>query len=132
MEMILTDAMILESGNQVFYNFGMLPDSVWERDYGFICKKYDLNYADFVEQMKYYQQEPADFSLLMEKVITRLQKMDSRYDLRNYRPKNLPSSLRDKALREQGVQEMKNVQSLKLTPVKPPAKLNAEAQKKQK
>ena len=151
MEKILADAMVLESGNQIFYNFGVLPDSVWERDYAFVCKKYDVNYADFVQQMKYYQDEPEDFSAMMEKVITRLQKTDSRYDLKNYHPKNLPSSLRDKALREQGVQqqgggaaqsgavsgstvnasqEMSKVQKITLTPLQKPGKLVLEAQKK--
>ena len=151
MEKILADAMVLESGNQIFYNFGVLPDSVWERDYAFVCKKYDVDYADFVKQLKYYQDEPEDFSAMMEKVITRLQKSDARYDVKNYHPKNLPSSLRDKALREQGVQqqgggaalsgavsgstgnasqEMSKVQKIQLTPLQKPGKLVLEAQKK--
>ena len=76
---VLADAMTMEAGHQIRYNYGLLPDSIWQRDYGFICKKHQVDYQDFVKELTWYQEEPEAYSLLMEKVITRLQQADARF-----------------------------------------------------
>jgi hypothetical protein len=76
---ILADAMTMEAGHQIRYNFGLLPDSIWEKEYQFICNKHNVKYQSFVETLKEVQDSPEEFSALMEKVITRLQQSDSRF-----------------------------------------------------
>ncbi|MBU3745632.1 MAG: DUF4296 domain-containing protein [Sediminibacterium sp.] len=76
---VLADAMTMEAGHQIRYNFGLLPDSIWEKEYRFICNKHNIAYEDFVEDLGWYQAEPQEYSQLMEKVITRLQQADSRF-----------------------------------------------------
>jgi len=76
---VLADAMTMEAGHQIRYNFGLLPDSIWEKEYRFICNKHQVEYQDFVEDLRWYQDDPQAYSQLMENVITRLQQSDSRF-----------------------------------------------------
>jgi hypothetical protein len=76
---VLVDAMTMEAGHQIRYNFGLLPDSIWEKEYRFICNKHQVEYQDFVEDLRWYQDDPQAYSQLMENVITRLQQSDSRF-----------------------------------------------------
>ena len=39
---VLADAMTMEAGHQIRYNFGLLPDSIWEKEYRFICNKHQV------------------------------------------------------------------------------------------
>lgn len=75
---IFTDAMILEGGNQVRYNFANVPSYVWNRDYMFVCKKHGVDTADFKKELKYLEKHPAEFSTIMEEVITRLQQQEAK------------------------------------------------------
>ena len=70
---VLCDVMVMEAGHQVKYNYGILPDSIWVRDYSFICKKHDVKYADFKTEMLRLKTHPAEFDVVMEQVITQLQ-----------------------------------------------------------
>lgn len=72
---VLTDIMILESGNQAKYNYANLPEFVWKRDYNDVCNRHGIDTAQFRKVMVYYQAHPDEFSVTMEKVIARLQKM---------------------------------------------------------
>ena len=71
----MTDVMLMESANAVNYNHGLLPDSLWEKDYADVFKKHSITKADFKGAMDFYQNHPEQFSGIMEEVITRLQKM---------------------------------------------------------
>ena len=75
MKLVMQDIMLMESGNQMKYNYGMLPDALWKRDYAFVCKKHQIDTSDFREMMAYYKRHPESFSKLMEEVITALQKI---------------------------------------------------------
>ncbi|MBL7812885.1 MAG: DUF4296 domain-containing protein [Bacteroidetes bacterium] len=70
---VMADISLLEAGNQLKYNGGLLPDKVWERDYDFIFKKHKVSAADFKQTIAWYRKHPEVFSKTMEKVITRLQ-----------------------------------------------------------
>lgn len=72
---VMTDVMMMESANAIQYNYGLLPDSLWEKDYAVIFKKQGITNDEFKEAIEYYQEHPDQFSAIMEKVITRLQKM---------------------------------------------------------
>ena len=54
------------------YNYGILPDSIWVRDYSFICKKHGVKYDDFKAELLRLKAHPADFDVVMERVITQL------------------------------------------------------------
>lgn len=70
---VMSDLIVLEAGNQISYNYAVLPDSIWVRDYRFVCQKHKIDYDDFCIQLKYYKDAPKEFGLLMEKVITQIQ-----------------------------------------------------------
>ena len=70
---VLCDVMVMEAGHQVKYNYGILPDSIWVRDYGFICKKHGVKYEDFKAEMLRLKVHPQEFDQVMEQVITQLQ-----------------------------------------------------------
>jgi hypothetical protein len=70
---VLCDVMVMEAGHQVKYNYGILPDSIWVRDYSFICNKHDVKYEDFKAEMLRLKTHPAEFDVVMEQVITQLQ-----------------------------------------------------------
>jgi hypothetical protein len=72
---VMTDVMLMESSNAINYNHGLLPDSLWEADYATVFKKHTIHKDDFKNALTYYQGHPEQFSVIMEKVITRLQKM---------------------------------------------------------
>jgi hypothetical protein len=71
----MTDVMLMESANAINFNQGLLPDSLWENDYAVIFKKHQIGRDQFKTAIVYYQAHPEQFSAIMEKVITRLQKM---------------------------------------------------------
>ncbi|MSP57384.1 MAG: DUF4296 domain-containing protein [Flavobacteriaceae bacterium] len=73
---ILADAMVLEASNQIQYDYATLPDSVWLKEYSFVCKKHAINFEDFKSQLHWLKENPDEFSPIMEKVITRLQWAD--------------------------------------------------------
>ena len=116
---LLADAMIMEAGHQVQYNFGILPDSIWIKDYTFLCKKYHIEYSDFVKQLSWYQDKPEEYSLLMEKVITHLQQGDPRFNASNRQRRPLPNSIQEKAQQvlETAVEKGMDSSMGKLTPV---------------
>ena len=58
---VLCDVMVMEAGHQVKYNYGILPDSIWVRDYGFICKKHGVKYEDFKAEMLRLKAHPQEF-----------------------------------------------------------------------
>lgn len=70
---VLCDVMVMEAGHQVKYNYGILPDSIWVRDYSFICKNHGVKYDDFKAELLRLKAHPADFNGVMEQVITQLQ-----------------------------------------------------------
>ena len=70
---VLSDVMVMEAGHQVKYNYGILPDSIWVRDYSFICKNHGVKYDDFKAELLRLKAHPADFNGVMEQVITQLQ-----------------------------------------------------------
>lgn len=72
---VMTDVMMMESANSINYNNGVLPDSLWEKDYAVIFKKHAISREDFKNAVSFYHEHPDQFSAIMEKVITRLQKM---------------------------------------------------------
>jgi len=72
---VMTDVMLMESANAINYNHGLLPDSLWEKDYAVVFTKHGVSKEAFKDAIAYYQEHPDQFSGIMEKVITRLQKM---------------------------------------------------------
>ena len=72
---VMTDVLMMESANAINYNQGLLPDSLWEKDYAVIFKKHAISREDFKNAVSFYHEHPEQFSAIMEKVITRLQKM---------------------------------------------------------
>ena len=70
---LMCDVMLLEAGNQIHYNYAVLPDSLWDSHYQFVCKKHGVPYADFKAELLRLKSQPEEFSLLMEKVITQMQ-----------------------------------------------------------
>lgn len=78
---ILADAMVLESGIQIKYNYAVLPDSIWTANYGFILKKHNVTVADFDKTLDYYKRDGKAFSALMEKVIVKLQKDEVKHKI---------------------------------------------------
>lgn len=70
---LMCDVMIMESGNQVKYNYANLPDTLWQQHYNFVCKKHKVPYADFKLELLRLKEDPEAFSALMEKVITQMQ-----------------------------------------------------------
>ena len=72
---VMTDVMMMESENAINYNSGLLPDSLWEKDYAAIFNKHAVSRDEFKSAVSFYHDHPGQFSVIMEKVITRLQKM---------------------------------------------------------
>lgn len=72
---VMTDVMLMESANAINYNHGLLPDSIWENDYAVIFAKHGVSKETFKNALDFYHEHPDQFSGIMEKVITRLQKM---------------------------------------------------------
>jgi len=72
---VMTDVMLMESANAINYNHGLLPDSLWEKDYAVVFSKHGISREEFKNAVSFYQEHPDQFSVIMEKVITRLQKM---------------------------------------------------------
>jgi hypothetical protein len=72
---VMTDVMLMESAKAINYNHGLLPDSLWEKEYAVIFSKHHIAKEQFKTAIAYYQAHPEQFSAIMEKVITRLQKM---------------------------------------------------------
>jgi hypothetical protein len=70
---LMCDVMILESGNQVKYNYANLPDTLWQQHYDFVCKKHKVAYADLKLELLRLKADPEAFAALMEKVITQMQ-----------------------------------------------------------
>lgn len=75
MTAVMTDVMLMESGNAIRYNYGILPGHFWQKEYLFVLKKHQVDTAQFRQAVNWYQAHPEQFSKVMEKVITRLQKM---------------------------------------------------------
>jgi hypothetical protein len=73
MEDVMYDIMIVESGNQHKYNFGLLPREKWDKDYFIIAQRHDLDTQDLKKAFTYYSAHPKEFGQVMETVITRLQ-----------------------------------------------------------
>lgn len=73
---VLTDVMLLEAGNQVQYNYGNIPGIAWDRDYVVVCKKNGIDTTQFRQAMGFLEKKPEKFAVIMEEVITRLQKME--------------------------------------------------------
>lgn len=71
--MLLADAMRLEASQQVAYNYMLLPDSIWTRQYDFILKKHGVTQSDFEITMEYYKRHGAEFSGVMEEVVAILE-----------------------------------------------------------
>jgi len=78
---ILADAMVLEAGVQIKYNYAILPDSVWMKNYAFIVKKHNVDVKDFETTLSAYKLDVKEFSALMEKVIVKLQKDEVKHKL---------------------------------------------------
>ncbi len=73
MENIMVDAMLLEAGNQVRYNAGLIPAGKWKKDYAIICQKHGVDTTEFKKALTYYTQHPKLFAQVMDKVVTQLQ-----------------------------------------------------------
>ena len=75
---IMSDALTLEAGNSIKYNYAVLPDSLWNTEYAFILKKHNVSPADFEATMESYKHNGEKFGQLIEKVIDNLQKSEMR------------------------------------------------------
>lgn len=73
---ILSDVMVMESGNAVQYNYGLLPQKKWATDYALVCKKHGTDTATFRANLLMYEKDPEKYTRVMEKVITRLQQQE--------------------------------------------------------
>jgi hypothetical protein len=76
MKRILVDATLLEAGQQQQYNFGVLPDSAWLRDYRFVLAKHGLDTAEFYPALRWYKAHPDEYAQVWEGVITELQNLE--------------------------------------------------------
>lgn len=73
---ILVDIQLLEAGNPLVHNFAELPKKKWVSDYQFVCKKHNTDTAQFKKTMIYYQKHPKEFTLVLEKVLNKLQQKE--------------------------------------------------------
>lgn len=71
---VLTDAMRLEASQQVAYNYLLLPDSIWEKQYGFLLKKHQISPKEFEETLEYYKSHGKEFAEIMGEVVAILEK----------------------------------------------------------
>lgn len=71
---LMTDVVLLESGNQVQFNFSAIPDNIWKRDYTAVCKKHGTDTTNLRLALDWYHKHPEQFSKVMEQVIVRIQK----------------------------------------------------------
>jgi hypothetical protein len=67
--LVLTDAMRLEASQQVAYNYLLLPDSIWQKQYDFVLKKHGISEQDFETTLLYYKQHGQEFADLMSDVV---------------------------------------------------------------
>lgn len=81
MVQILADAMRLEAGMQIKYNYAIQPDSLWNRNYAIILKKHNVDHSDFDETLKSYKRDGKLFAELMEKVIDVLQRDELKHKM---------------------------------------------------
>lgn len=72
----MVDLELLEAANQVEYGMSKLPDDKWKSDYSLICKKHHTDTATFSAAIKWYQSHPQKMSLVMDKVLAELQKIE--------------------------------------------------------
>ena len=73
MSKIMYDVMIMEAGNQVNYNYGLLPKAKWKGDYASIAKKHHVDSNKLKEAFQFYSKHPDKFSKVMETTIALLQ-----------------------------------------------------------
>ena len=73
MSKIMYDVMIMEAGNQVKYNYGLLPKAKWKGDYTVIAAKHHMDTNKLKEAFQFYSKHPDEFSKVMETTITLLQ-----------------------------------------------------------
>lgn len=71
--MLLADAMRLEASQQVAYNYMLLPDSIWTKQYDFVLKKHGVTPGDFETTMEYYKRHGKEFSSVMQEVVAILE-----------------------------------------------------------
>ena len=81
MVQILADAMRLEAGMQIKYNYAIQPDSLWNRNYAIILKKHNVDQSDFDETLKSYKRDGKLFAELMEKLIDFLQRDELKHKM---------------------------------------------------
>lgn len=81
MVQVMADAMRLEAGMQIKYNYAVQPDSIWNANYAFILKKHDVSKADFDKTMESYKRDGKKFAELMEKVIDILQRDEVKHKM---------------------------------------------------
>lgn len=81
MVQILADAMRLEAGMQIKYNYAIQPDSMWKKNYAFILKKHNVEQADFDQTLGSYKRDGKLFAELMEKVIDVLQRDELKHKM---------------------------------------------------
>ena len=73
MSEIMYDVMVMEAGNQVKYNFGLLPKAKWSGDYAVIAQKHKIDTNTLKKAFLFYSKNPDEFSKVMETTITKLQ-----------------------------------------------------------
>lgn len=78
---IMVDAMRMEAGMQVKYNYAVQPDSVWKQNYAFILKKHDVAQKDFDKTIESYKRDGKKFTELMEKAIEILQRDEVKHKM---------------------------------------------------
>jgi hypothetical protein len=81
MVQIFADAMRLEAGMQIKYNYAIQPDSMWNKNYTLILKKHNVDQADFDQTLKSYKRDGKLFAELMEKVIDVLQRDEVKHKM---------------------------------------------------
>ena len=76
MKRVLVDAVLVEAGQQQQYNFGVLPDSAWLRDYRFVLAKHGMDTGRFYPALRWYKAHPDEYAKVWEGVITELQNQE--------------------------------------------------------
>ncbi len=78
---VMADAMRLEAGMQIKYNYAVQPDSLWDKNYTFLLEKHHIKQEDFDKSLESYKRDGKKFSELMEKVIEVLQRDEVKHKL---------------------------------------------------
>ncbi len=78
---VMADAMRMEAGMQIQYNYAVQPDSIWKKNYAFILKKHSIPQEDFDKSLESYKRDGKKFSELMEKVIDVLQRDEVKHKM---------------------------------------------------